>query len=195
MKALALALFLLLFSNSVAFSAESGISQLQPLPSDPEDRFAIGVPLGWNSRITASSRGRLYAFWDGTGNALTIDVGTPNSFEQLLTSISENKVSKTKLLEMQRVFRREAPLKLNVILSVSTIANKRTFTQSYIYRHETLGAVGFVSNISHDFLHKGKQYSISYSSPPASTGEAAESIFEISFQRYFKPMLVSFFVY
>ena len=194
MKTVAFAVLLLLFSNSAALYAESGISQFQPFPSEPEDKFTIGVPLGWNSRITPSSRGKLYAFWDGTGNALTINVGIPNSFEQMLNSIAENTISKAQLSEMQRVFRKEAPLKLDMKLSINTIANKKAFTQSYIYRHETLGAIGFLRHVGHDFLHGGKQYSISYSSPPASTREAAVATFETSLQRYFKPMLISFFL-
>jgi len=194
MKALVFTVFLLFISNSAAIYAESDISQFQTFSSSPEDRFAISVPLGWNSKIIPSLRGKTYAFWDGTGNALAIDVGIPNSFKKLLNAIAENKISKTELLEIQQQVRNETPLKLDLLLSISTIANKKALTQIYTYRQETLVTVAFLKAVQHDFLHEGKQYSISYSSPPAFTTEAAKATFETSLQRYFKPILVTFFV-
>lgn len=194
MKALAFAVFILFISNSSAIYAASGISQFQTFSSSPEDRFAISVPPEWKLQIVPSSRGKMYAFLDGTGNALTVDVGTPDSFRKLLSAIAENKISKTELSEIQKLFRREAPLKPDVLLSISTIANKKALTQIYTHRQETLNTVVFVRGVRHDFLHEGKQYSISYSSPPAFTTGAAKAKFEISSQRYFKPMLVTFFV-
>lgn len=193
-KALAFSIFLFFISNSGAIYAGSGISQFQTFSSNPEDRFTISVPLGWNSKIIPNARGKMYAFWDGVGNALTIDVGTPDSFKKLLNAIADNKISKTQLSEIQQLFRREAPLKPDVLLSISTIANKKALTQTYTHRQETLDIVVFVRGVQHDFLHEGKQYIISYSSTPAFTSEAAKANLETSFQRYFKPMLVTFFV-
>jgi len=194
LKLLAFSVFLLFISNGAPIYAGTGISQFQTISSSPEDRFAISVPLGWNSKIIPSARGKMYAFWDGAGNALTVDVGTPDSFKKLLNAIAENKISKTELLEIQQLFRREAPLKPDVLLSISTIANKKALTQIYTHRQETLDTVVFVRGVRYDFLHEGKQYSISYSSPPAFTMEAAKAALETSLQRYFKPMLVTFFV-
>jgi hypothetical protein len=190
-----ISLLLLLFACAVyIFEAQAIASSLQVFASQPEDKFTIGVLAKWNSRILPSSGGRTYMFWDGVGNALSVKVVAPNSLDKLLSSIAENKISRTELSEVQKEFQRLAPHKIDLSLDISTVSSKKTLTQSYIYRQETLDTVVFMKNISHDFLYLGRQYSISYSSPPAPTKEAARANFEKSFQRYFKPMLTSFFI-
>jgi hypothetical protein len=187
---------LLLFGYNILVPVTTSIASSLPVfASQSEDRFTIAVLATWNTRVMPSSGGKTYMFWDGAGNALSVKVMAPNSFEQLLSSIAENKVSKSDLAQIQKEFQGLAPHKIDLSLDISTVSSRKTLTQSYLYRQETLDTVSFMKNISHDFLYLGRQYSISYSSPPAPTKESAKAKFEKSFQTYFKPMLISFFVH
>lgn len=186
---------LLLLNNDISLPAAQSIaSSVQVFTSQPEDKFIIAVYNNWESKIMSSSGGKTYVFWDNVGNAISINVKIPKDFEKLLNSIAEDKISKKELSKIQNVFRMQAPLKEDLSLDISIVSNKKTLTQIYLYRQETLDTVYFIKNISHDFLHSGQQYTISYSSSPAPTKEAAKKNFEESFQRYFKPMLITFFI-
>lgn len=189
-----IALLLFLSYNTFILVTPSIASSLQVFASQPEDKFTIGVIAKWSTRIMPGSRGNTYMFWDGAGNDLSVKVVAPNSLDQLLDSIADNRISKTDLSEIQKEFQRLAPHKIDLSLVISTVSSKKTLTQSYLYRQETLNTIFFMKNISYDFIYLGRQYSISCSSPPAPTKESAKAKFEKSFQRYFKPMLISFFV-
>ena len=196
MKKLTLLLLLMVSTNVLLLSNSTSIYALdfQPIRSNPEDRFAISVPNGWNSNITPSVSGKLYAFWDGAGNALTVDVGAPNSFKPILKAIENNKISKTKLLEIQQVWQTWDVNKLNLLVSISTVANRKMLTKTLTYKQESLDTVIFVKSIEYSFLYDEKQYSISYTAPPAYTIEEAEANFDKSYQQYLKPILITFFL-
>jgi hypothetical protein len=84
--------------------------------------------------------------------------------------------------------------KLNLLVSISTVANRKMLTKTFTYKQESLDTVIFVKNIEYSFLYNEKQYSISYSAPPAYTIEEAETNFDKSYQQYLKPILITFFL-
>lgn len=170
------------------------ICRLDPFVSKAEDRFVIGVPLSWKKRINSIDGGNSYMFWDEFGNAFSISVHCPNSFKRLLEDISKNKVSKHQLTELQKKFAKQAPLKMDIRISINTIANRKSLTQNYIYKHQTINIKYYMKNITYDLLYNERQYSISFSARPGATKDEALQNFRVAEKKYFTPMLVSFFL-
>jgi len=162
--------------------------------SKPGDGFAIGIPEHWNEKVYASENGTTYAYWDGIGNALTITVRRPNSFERVLIMIKNDQLNEKQLQELENSFKRSAPLKRSLKLSIEVISNEKALVQSYLYRHETAGFVYFIKNKQFEFIKNGKQYQVSFSPPPSNTEEAAENKFANSYRSTFYPILITFFL-
>ena len=162
--------------------------------SKPGDGFAIGIPKHWNEKVYASEKGTTYAYWDGIGNALTITVREPNSFEKVLMVIKNDQLNEKQLKELENSFKQRAPLKRSLKLGIEVISNEKALVQSYLYRHETAGFVYFIKNKQFEFIKNGKQYQVSFSPPPSNTEEAAETKFNDSYGNTFYPILVTFFL-
>ena len=162
--------------------------------SKPGDGFFIGIPKHWNDKVYASEKGTTYAYWDGIGNALTITVREPNSFEKVLMMIKNDEFNSKKLKELENYFKQEAPLKRSIKLGIEVISNQKALAQSYLYRQETAGFVYFLKNKQFEFIKNGKQYQISFSPPPSKTEEEAEIKFNDSYGDTFYPILVTFFL-
>jgi hypothetical protein len=162
--------------------------------SKPRDGFAIGIPKHWNEKVYPSEKGTTYAYWDDIGNALTITVREPNSLKQILTMIKDDQFNEKQLKQLEKIFKRDAPLKQNIKIGIEVISNQKALSQSYLYRHETTGFIYFVKNKQFDFIKNSKQYQVSFSHPPSKTEEAAEIQFNDSYRKTFYPILVSFFL-
>lgn len=162
--------------------------------SKPGDGFSIGIPKHWDEKVYASENGTTYAYWDNIGNALTVAVREPNSIENVLMMIKNDQFNKKQLEELEEFFKLNAPLKLDVKLSIEIISNERALVQSYLYRHETAGFVHFMKNKQFEFIKNEKQYQVSFSPPPSNTKEMAENKFANSYSNTFYPILVTFFL-
>lgn len=163
--------------------------------SKPNDYFSIGIPSNWNDKIYPSEGGTSYAFYDNKGNAIVITVRTPNSLVGLLKSIERNEISRDKLNDMENNFQKKIPLKRNIKLGIETLSNRHSFVQSYTVRQETLGNVSFMKAATYDFLHRNMQYQVALSAGPSATEEGAIITFNNSWAQYFKPILLTLFLY
>ena len=189
-------IFLIIFFSILFFKSSSFANeQIKIINSLPEDKFSIGIPGNWQEKRYPSSTGRIYAFWDNIGNAITITVKIPNSFTELLNKISNNQISHKQLKQIETQFCHEAPSKIDLEISIKKIANKKTFSQNFIIKQETLDTIYYISTTTFDFLHEGRQYQIGISSTPAVDKNNAKINFKNSFRKYFKPILITLFIY
>lgn len=184
-------LIVVLFAGRSSFANEEN----RIFNSLPDDKFSVWVPENWSEKNYPATGGRTYAFWNDMGNAITITVKKPNSFKSLLGMISKNEVSKDQLLELEQYMRQEAPAKLDLRLGIETIASQKAFSQNHITRQETFGVIYYLNSIRLYFLYKGMMYDISFSASVASNKKAARSNMENSINQFFKPILLTFFLY
>jgi len=162
--------------------------------SKPGDGFAIGIPKHWNEKVYPSEKGTSYAYWDDIGNAITITVHEPNSFERVLAMIKNDQLNEKQLKELEKLFKREAPLKRRVKVGIEVLSNQKALVQSYVYRHETTGFIYFIKTKTFNFIKNNKQYQVSFSPTPSKTEAAAEIRFNKSYRNIFYPILVTFFL-
>lgn len=163
--------------------------------SKPEDKFSIGIPNNWNDKISPSENGITYAYWDDIGNAITITVRKPNSFERVLTMIKNDQLNEKQLKEIETQFKRDAPLKRRVKVGIDVLSNRKALVQSYVYRQESVGFIYFVKTKTYDFIYNNKQYQVSFSPTPSKTEDAAEIKFNETYKAIFFPILISFFIF
>ena len=191
MKSIQLAVILSLF---FAISGNANAFQLDVKVSNPADRFTIGIPTTWKEKIYPTETGTSYAYWDGVGNAITITVKKTNSFKELLKMISNNKVSKSQLLELENYFQQEAPEKLYLSLSLETIANHRALVQTYILSHEALEQHILIKTRSYDLIKGEKQYQVSFSPPPQKNKKLADYMFDYTYEMFFHDILATLMI-
>ena len=191
---LILAIVLVIAHETQVANAES---EIDVKTSIPDEQFTIGIPKLWSEKIFFDSQNRrVYAFWEN-GNAITIAVKkiTYESYKKTLKEL-ENMNDK-KLAEMENSGKKEVPSKLNVKLSLETVANQKAFVQTYVERQESLGKVMYIGSKTYDFVYNGSnnsfEYRISISAMPANNESNASKNFSDAFEKYFRPIIISFF--
>ena len=176
----------------------SGVCYAEPVldvkTSEPGDGFAIGIPKNWNEKVYDSERGMTYAYWDQTGDAITITVREPSSLKQVLMAIRDGKFSQGQLKKLQKVFSENAPAKRDVYLGIEVISNEKALMQIYLYRHEAVGHVHFLVNTQFDLIKNNKQYQISFSPSRSKSEKDAMTKYKQAYKNTFHPIIKTFFL-
>ena len=183
---------LIIILSIIYFYGNCLSSELDIKVSHPGDKFTLFVWQGWNEKIYLSDLGKNYAYWDDTGNAIVISTDEPNSFEELLKQIQSGTFPKIDLFKLEQIFRKYAPEKKDLKLKIETLSNQKSLSQTYIDERNSLEYKFFIKTQMIQFLYKGKQYKISFSSAPGRTKEEAVTNFDTAYKSVFKPMLITF---
>lgn len=162
----------------------------------PSFNFAISIPKGWAIDVKDTDNGRTFVFHDRKGSAFSISITGPTESKMKLSKhINEKGFSELELQQLARLFERETGYKQDVVISVETISNRKAFTQSFFYSHNTLGNISYSKYINFELIHKNKVYLIDFAGSAARTKREAVMSYNAALNKYFSKMLPTLVLY